>query len=148
MSTPSTTPFVGSIAWASHSGGSPPRVEDPGYLPEVVAFAAQLAARRYRLGRAGLARLNQAAGGLRAAGADVVPESQEDETKEARSSDQSDRLSRWVELRGLEPLTFSLRRLLLLGWSESATLRGVAGGASRVIVAVVRSTQGVHCLPL
>jgi hypothetical protein len=62
MSTPSTTPFVGSIAWASHSGGSPPRVEDPGYLPEVVAFAAQLAARRYRLGRAGLARLNQAGG--------------------------------------------------------------------------------------
>ena len=45
----STTPFVGSIAWASRYGWFTARVEDPGYLLEPVAVAAQLGSRREQL---------------------------------------------------------------------------------------------------
>ena len=48
----------------------------------------------------------------------------------------------WVELREFEPLTFSLRRLLLHGRLESVSVRGVARNASEFIVAVVGAHRG------
>jgi hypothetical protein len=53
-----------------------------------------------------------------------------------------------VELRGFEPRTFSLRRLLLHDRLESGSVRRVARDASELIVAVVGGTQGHHGLPL
>jgi hypothetical protein len=145
----STTPFVGSIAWASHSGGSPPLVEDPGYLLEVVAVAAQPPHVASIFGS-----VTQPNGPLRQpvttlSWSSVFPTERVRHTAACRPADygtglrhtqhvdlqreherwtsiegkqwlvrarlhllatKSDRISRWVELRGLEPQTFSLRR--------------------------------------
>jgi hypothetical protein len=60
--------------------------------------------------RAGLTRLNQAPGCTRGAQDDRTAESQECEDSEDPASDLVRRISTSVELRGLEPLTFSLRR--------------------------------------
>jgi hypothetical protein len=49
-----------------------------------------------------------------------------------------------VELRGLEPLTFSLRRLLLRVEQPSARVQAVAHRAQRAWASQAGSTQGAH----
>jgi hypothetical protein len=49
-----------------------------------------------------------------------------------------------VELRGLEPLTFSLRRLLLVEDVLSASVQAVASDAWRPVPLRLGSTQGAH----
>jgi len=59
-----------------------------------------------------------------------------------RTNDLVKAILKIVELRGLEPLTFSLRRLLLQLEQSSAHVQAVANDAQRARASQVGSTQG------